>query len=155
MFTPRLHSRTALLVAAVACYAGAAASAAVPRGPAFARTIDAPQRRVAARSAPVPAVTLVRDPFAAAPDDDPGTPRPIPSPVALPQRVSPASAPPRLLAVVTGPEPTAIVDEGGRSMVVTLHTRISGSEVVAIDDAGVCLSDGRTLSIATTGTAAR
>jgi hypothetical protein len=53
-------------------------------------------------------------------------------------------------AVITGPHPFALVDEGGTTRVLTVGDRISGDAIAAIGAAGVRLSDGTTLAIAPT-----
>jgi len=48
-------------------------------------------------------------------------------------------------AVITGPHPFALVDDGGPTRVVTIGDRVGGDTIVAIDADGVRLSGGTTL----------
>ncbi|HWT06909.1 MAG TPA: hypothetical protein VN224_14190 [Xanthomonadales bacterium] len=51
-------------------------------------------------------------------------------------------------AVITGPHPFALVDEGGTTRVLTVGSRIDGDQIVAIDAGGVQLSGGTKLAVA-------
>jgi hypothetical protein len=50
-------------------------------------------------------------------------------------------------AVITGPHPFALVDEGGATRVLTVGERIDGDAIVGIDAAGIRLSNGTTLAV--------
>ena len=51
-------------------------------------------------------------------------------------------------AVITGPHPFALVDEGGATRVLAIGDRIDGEAIVAIDADGVRLSAGTMLAVA-------
>ena len=63
-----------------------------------------------------------------------------------------AAAAPRIAAtvtaVITGPQPFALVDEAGTTRMLTIGDRIDGQPIVAIDANGVRLSGGTTLAVA-------
>ena len=50
-------------------------------------------------------------------------------------------------AVITGPHPFALVDESGTTRILTVGDRIDGDAIVAIDAAGIRLSNGPTLAV--------
>jgi hypothetical protein len=62
--------------------------------------------------------------------------------------VSPFVSTARVTAIVTGPHPFALVDEGGSTRVVATGERIGTETIAAIGAAGVRLANGRTLRIA-------
>jgi hypothetical protein len=102
------------------------------------------------------AIAPERDAFApqASVDDDqqPVFPSPPPqlSRLLLPH-VAPAPAPitvtSRVTAVVTGTNPTAIVDSGGESRLVSLGDALDGSTIVAITNDAVVLGNGKRLTL--------
>jgi hypothetical protein len=51
-------------------------------------------------------------------------------------------------AVVTGPHPLALVDEGGTTRILTVGDRVDGEPIAAIDAAGIRLSGGRIFGVA-------
>jgi hypothetical protein len=55
----------------------------------------------------------------------------------------------RVTALVTGPHPYALVDDGGTTRLVTLGDRIGDTMVAAISASGVRLADGRRLPLVT------
>ena len=55
-------------------------------------------------------------------------------------------------AVVVGSHPSALVDDGGATHLLTVGDPIAGSSVVAIDAGGVVLGDRRRLHFSTAGT---
>jgi|SRR5665213_2144153 len=162
-------ARAGLAAAAFVAFAGAFAG--VPLG---ARGANAPVAMTsatpAARRDSGPAVVLPRrDPFAgglanvranAAPAPrQPATLEPvtrIPAAlVPLPPNAGAGSAPfpfggetVRVRAVVTGTRPFALVEEAGRTRLVTLRDTVAGDTVAAIGAAGVRLTHGRTLGVA-------
>jgi hypothetical protein len=123
------------------------------------------------RSAPIPAPSAApqrepHDPIAVLPRRDPFAPRfaeagaaataaPIPRLAPLPPNAragsfpfavaAPASI--HLLAVVSGPQPGAIVDDRGASRFVVRGDRLSGARIAAIDAGGVVLDDGRRIAL--------
>ncbi|HYW53375.1 MAG TPA: hypothetical protein VE826_05365 [Dongiaceae bacterium] len=50
-------------------------------------------------------------------------------------------------AVITGPHPFALVDESGTTRILTVGDRIDGDAIVAIDAAGIRLSNGLMLAV--------
>jgi hypothetical protein len=68
----------------------------------------------------------------------------------------PFGSPARVTAIVTGPHPFALVDEGGTTRVVGTGERIGAATIAAIGPDGVRLTNGTTLHVGPAGsTAAR
>jgi hypothetical protein len=147
-------------VSAAALAAFLTAFAIVP-GQAVSRFASAGQPPVPRRAMPAPTDVL--------PEHDPFVPliadaSPAPPAAAAPRLVPlPPNAragafpfagtmppPLRLLAVVSGPQPGAIVDEGGASRFVVRGDRVAGARIRAIDPDGIRLDDGRRISLART-----
>lgn len=105
---------------------------------------------------PSPPLLPDRDPFevpADAPVDEPAS-KPSAPPHALP--TMPVAVPPiRVLAVVTGSDPGAIVDDGSGPRLVRIDDRVGTVLLTAIDDSGISLSDGRHLAIGRDGATRR
>ncbi len=96
-----------------------------PFAPRIAEADDASPPIAATRIAPLPAnAGAGRFPFASAPP-----------------------AAPRLLAVVHGPTPGALIDERGAARFVIVGERVAGARITAIDDDGLVLDDGRRIAL--------
>jgi len=151
------HSKRALLVAgALACFA-----AAIVLAPSDVRSQldtgrhDAVADATASPQLPVIAVAPRDDAFAprAEVDDDRPAGVTAPPPVALPrlpgspaaQRATAATT--RVTAIATGALPTAIVESGGSSHLVTVGDLLDGSEIAAIDRSSITLASGRHLPL--------
>jgi hypothetical protein len=95
-----------------------------------------------------PDVTVRHDPFdrpaVALVDADGGV---LPAGFVLPPNAGIAS-PPRVDAVILGTEPKALVEVDGRSVIVSVGTKIEGSSVVGIDSQGIDLENGERLVFA-------
>lgn len=166
-------SRSALAGVALIAFAAALATTPRPaRGAADAPKVDAgvlPERRTVAprsASAAVPLAARVvphRDPFAggsarvqrtiatapsalAAVDTRPQLP---PMPVAPPAAaaVAPAAPAPRVMAIVTGSRPRALLDEAGTTRIVTVGDVVADEHVSSIGIDGVHLANGSTLPV--------
>jgi hypothetical protein len=78
--------------------------------------------------------------------------RALPPNAGAPNGAFPFAAGPRttatVSAVITGPHPFALVDDGGATRMLTIGDRIAGEQVVAIDATGVRLSSGTVLRVA-------
>lgn len=61
---------------------------------------------------------------------------------------NPAQGPGSVTAIVTGPSPRALIDDGSRVRVVGDGDMLAGSRVAAIDGAGVHLQNGTLLPLA-------
>lgn len=161
MFSLNRTSRRALIGSAVSAFI--AAFALVPS-------------EVASRLGPGPPVSLPpaeqiatiplpivpdRDPFDAPVADDPDVPhapftpgvpelfriRPLPpSAGAGAAPFAARSTAPRVLAVVTGPRPSALIEEHGQTRLVAAGDPVDGSRIASIDGTGVGLEDGRRLN---------
>jgi hypothetical protein len=103
-------------------------------------------------------VVSVRDPFAPQVDDPdgPSSPAPLASIAPLPPNAGAgvfpfavATTAPRLLAVVSGPQPRALVDDRGASRLVSRGERFAGARIATIDAGGVTLDDGRRIGLGT------
>lgn len=57
-------------------------------------------------------------------------------------------APIRLLAVVSGPQPGALVDDRGTSRFVVRGDRVAQARIASIDADGIVLADGRRITLA-------
>jgi hypothetical protein len=150
------RSKRALLVAgALGCFA-----AAIVLAPSDVRSqLDAGRRDTVAEPAPsaqVPVVAVAPRDDAFAPraeiDDDRPAGATQPLPVALPRLPgTPAQQTPaagtRVTAIATGALPTAIVESGGSSHVVTVGDPLDGSSITAIKRSSVTLASGRHLSL--------
>lgn len=163
------RSRAALSAVAFAACAGAFA-ATPPAARSSSETPPAagpqPSRRP---DPPVVAIAPRRDPFAAdasvaRADLAPSTPAalvalpPIPATLnVLPPNagasgnVAPFAAAATVTAIVTGPHPFALVDEGGSTRVVGTGEQIGAETVAAIGIDGVRLANGTTLRVAPAG----
>jgi hypothetical protein len=104
--------------------------------------------------APPPPVAPERDAFAprASVDEDPHPSAPAlpPGPVRFSRPaivMPPPLSPSRVTAIATGTRPTAIVESGGTSRVVTIGDAIDGSTIETIDEGTVVLVNGRHLSL--------
>jgi hypothetical protein len=64
---------------------------------------------------------------------------------------SPFASPARITAIVTGPHPFALVDEGGTTRVVGTGERIGADTIAAIGTDGVRLANGTMLRVASAG----
>jgi hypothetical protein len=167
------RNRAALSALALAAFAGAFIAT-----PLAARSSDVEHAATAPPATPLPEPSVVaiivprRDPFAG------GVPEPraaatpnasaalaaVPSiPAALgvlpPNAgangiVLPFSSAARVTAIVTGPHPFALVDEGGATRVVGTGERIAGEAIAAIGIDGVRLANGTTLRVAPRGSTA-
>ena len=161
-------SRGLLASAALACFAGAfvstpivARSASAPTIPPMLSVIREPVRSSAEPIAPH------RDPFAGSPPlrRAATVPTKIAGPVlpvpAIPGALMPlppnagaagtAVARPdaaRVMAIISGRRPLALVDRAGTSEVIRVGDRLDGDAVVAIDSSGVHLAGGTTLAVA-------
>jgi hypothetical protein len=141
-------SRAALVIAALLAFAAAfVLTLGQGRGapePHAAASSPAPTR-LRTSSAPV---FPLRDPFAAPPDapsDGPARPN-----ATLPKTpLAPAPPTPILhvLAVVTGPQPAAVADDGTGPRLVAPGDRLGNRRIAAIDDRGLTFDDGTRLSI--------
>jgi hypothetical protein len=175
MFALDAVSRTALAAAAFAAFGAAFVTTPMTaRGDAEAIADPAPSVTTLPRPATLADVQPRRDPFAggdapaarsgAAPQTQLAVPA-IPPLARIPAALRPlqpnagaADAPfpfataPRTTAavnaVITGPHPFALVDDGGTTRVLTIGDRIAGEPIVAIDANGVRLSGGTTLAVA-------
>ena len=152
--------RPALAAASIVCF-----TAAIALMPAGVRSqLDAASPRALAplpSPATLPAtVEPAGDAFAprALVDDQPP---PVRLPAALPVLRAPRpaavaerrAAPPRVTAVATGAEPSAVVDIDGVPRIVNPGDALDGSTVAAIDDDAVLLADGRRLPLEPAGAA--
>jgi hypothetical protein len=92
-----------------------------------------------------------RDPFAGDPANRAPatatsmTPPVLPPGIALPPAPPAEAAALRVTATVSGAHPLAVVDGAGGARIVTLGDALGARSVVAIDAAGVHLSDGTTV----------
>jgi hypothetical protein len=142
----------------VAVCAFVAAFACVPGQAGGHRAATGPQPATSEPLRALPAdVVPVRDPFAPRiietdPESGPVVPpriAPLPANAGagrFPFAGAPA-APPRLLAVVRGPAPGALIDERGTTRFVTVGERVAGARISAIDDDGLVLDDGRRIAL--------
>lgn len=156
MFALSRRRRNAVAAAGIGAFAAAFALLPTQAGSRLPRTLvlPAPQRE------PVvglpPAIVPARDPFAArvVESPEPALPRRLPDLariLPLPPNAAagpfPFGAPPaqrtRLLAVVTGPQPRAVVDENGTSRLLGIGERVDGARIARVDPGGVTLDDGR------------
>lgn len=113
--------------------------------------------RPAQRARPLAADVLPqRDPFAGDPANrtpEPASMPPVaPVAAALPPGIAMTTAPPfsaplRVTATVSGAHPLAVVDGPGGARIVTLGDPVDARSVVAIDAAGLHLSDGTTVRL--------
>jgi hypothetical protein len=115
-----------------------------PAAPLRAAPHDAP-------ALPRPIVPL-RDPFVPRVDETPPVPARItalpPNAGAGPFPFAAVPAATHLLAVVTGPQPRALVDETGQTRLLSIGARLGAARITAIDADGVTLDDGRHLTLA-------
>jgi hypothetical protein len=176
MFALDAGSRTALAAAAFAAFGAAFVTTPMTaRGDAGIVAGSAPSVQSLPQAARLPDVPPRRDPFAggdapaarrgtAPPQAPPTMPalQPLPPiPAALralppnagaPDGAFPFATGPRttatVSAVITGPHPFALVDDGGTTRMLTIGDRIAGEQVVAIDATGVRLSSGTVLRVA-------
>lgn len=150
MFALSRVSRNAVAGAAVCAFAAAFALLPTQAGGRLAPHAAAPPARPDAAAAPLDPVAPARDPFVPRieePDDGPPPPRPAaPALPALPNGAATPAAP-RLLAVVTGPRPRALIDEQGRARLVGFGDQLAGARITTIDADGVRLDDGRRLTL--------
>ena len=155
MFSISRASRRAFACSAIAAYAGAFALLPTEVGSRLNPQPLPPLTHERSAAIPPPVATE-RDPFAALADDEPqfappAAPfaklRPLPPNAgagALPFTIHPAAT--RVLAVVTGPNPSALVEEHERTHLVAIGDVLDGSRVVTIDAGGLDLEDGRRLA---------
>ena len=176
MFALDTASRRALAAAAFAAFGAAfVTTPIVARGDAA--VVADPRPSVASLPAPTAPADVMprRDPFAGgdAPTARPGAalpPAQIAAPAMPPLPQIPAALHPlppnagagdaafpfatgprtgaAVTAVITGPQPFALVDESGTTRVLTVGDRIDGDRIVGIDANGVRLAGGRVLAVA-------
>ena len=161
MFALPSVSRHALIGLAVAAFCGAFAVVPGEVASTLAPNQSAPE--LGAAHAPVlPAPVLAaRDPFEARGRDDSGpnpSPPPLPSLGEIPHiRPLPpnAAAGPfpfatraatKILAVVSGPHPTALIEESGHPRTVAVGDDLGGARIAAIDEIGITFQNGRRLA---------
>lgn len=160
-----LDNRRIITAAAVACFI-----AAIALTPSEVRSRLAPSPAVDAAPVmradePMPIVVAQRDPFiarvaepdpAAAPASAPPAPAfsldrigPLPPNAGAGRLVPPAAlaGAVRVRAVIVGPRPSALVDDGATTRLVTVGDAIAGTHVRAIDAAGITLDDARRLTL--------
>ena len=157
-----------IAAAAVGCFIGAVALTPSEVRSRLNPGIAAPDAIPAETVAPVAVVSPNGDPFVARADDDDDHTAPAVREPALPAalaRIGPL--PPNagafpfvwngrpdevvVRAVVVGPHPSALVDDGGTTHLLTVGDPVAGSSVVAIDAGGVVLGDRRRLHFPSAG----
>jgi hypothetical protein len=155
MFALDRTERSALAAVGIAALLAAFAAAPSRAGNSPAATPIPGNDAGAARAVPTD-IALLRDPFG--PEGDLATPAPaaatLPRLEPLPPNAgagpfpfgSPAAGP-RVLAVVEGPLPRALVDDANGSRVVGSGDRFAGARIVRIDRDGLVLAGGRRFSI--------
>lgn len=107
---------------------------------------DAPAVRSSASPAHAPNAFPAIPSFAVPPI--PAALRALPPNAGAAASESPFANTARVTAVVTGPHPFALVDDAGTTRVLTVGERIGAAAIVAIDAAGVRLTDGTKLPVA-------
>lgn len=173
MFALDRSSRALLATSAFAAFAGAFVTTPfAARGAADDHIVRTAPARPAATAGPFALILPRRDPFTGDPpaahpispptalmssmtstpstSEIPAAIRPLPPNAGAAGSALPFAVPPRITAVVTGAHPLALLDEGGTARVVTVGDRIDGAGILAVTAAGVKLSDGTMLMIATT-----
>ena len=167
------RSRAALGAVAFGAFAGAfVATPLTAHSSAVDRSGGAPPASPVAEPAAVAVIVPRRDPFAGgAPAERPATAPvasgtlgavpPIPAALSvLPPNAGasgnalPFASAARVTAIVTGPHPFALVDEGGTTRVVGPGERIGAETIAAIGADGVRLANGTTLRVAPAGATA-
>ncbi len=144
-----------IAIAAVACFIGAFALT-----PSEVRSRIAPPDPVAIPTVPPPASAAPAD----APNGDPFAPRAADPTTAVAPAVPPFAfarvgpLPPlhlpsnaRVSAIAVGAHPGALIVDGEGTHLVTAGDRFDGTTIVAIDDGGVTLGDGRRLALPAVG----
>jgi hypothetical protein len=156
LVSPTRSKRALLGAGALACFAAAIVLAPSDvRSQLYTGRHDAVADVTASPQLPVSAVAPRGDAFAprAEIDDDRPAGVSAPSPIALPHLPgSPTSqqatvATTRVTAIATGALPTAIVESGGSSHLVTVGDVLDGSEIAAIDRGSITLASGRHLQL--------
>jgi hypothetical protein len=109
--------------------AEASLAAVVPAGDAFAPRADSDEEPRPALSAPPPPLRLPQLPQTR-----------VQSPNLVPPH-------PRITAIATGSNPSAIVEDGGTARIVIVGDPLAGSTISAIGDDGIRLTNGRRLSL--------
>jgi hypothetical protein len=159
-------SRRALAGAAVMAYAAAFALVPAEVG---SRLSPPPSPAAIERPAPIPLpVVAERDPFVARAPDEPDVPPFVPR---VPELAGLRPLPPnagagvlpfgtrrgalRVLAVVTGPNPSALIEDHDHSRLVAAGDALDGSRITAIDGGGIVLEDGRRLGLRSASEAVR
>lgn len=154
MFALNLIERRVVTCASLFAFVGAVALV-----PSQASRLSIAAVRAAAppRALAVPTDVLAeRDPFVPQVDDPDSVPR-----TAAFARIAPlppnagagafpfvmARSTPRLLAVVTGPEPRALVDERGARRLVRAGDRVAGGRIATLDAAGITLDNGQRIAL--------
>jgi hypothetical protein len=164
MFALSRVQRNAVAGAAVCTFAGAVALLPTQAGSRLGP--PAPALLHAKPSTPAPAgpVAPLRDPFLPRVDESAdGAATPAPSRGRLPELARLAPLPPnagagpfpfaaatpatQLRAVVTGPQPRALIEENGRTRLAGVGDRLAGARISAIDSDSVTLDDGRRLTL--------
>jgi hypothetical protein len=176
MFALDAGSRTALAAAAFTAFGAAfVTTPIVARGDAGVVAIPIPSAAPLPAATPLADVVPRRDPFdggdapatrpnSASPQTSiampalpplpqiPAALRPLPPNAGAGDTAFPFAAGARtsavITAVITGPHPFALIDEGGATRVLTIGDRIDGEPIVAIDADGVHLSGGMLLAVA-------
>jgi hypothetical protein len=175
MFALDAGSRTALAAAAFAAFGAAfVTTPIVARGDAAVVAIPIPSVAPLPAQAALADIVPRRDPFAGgdapAARPSPASPesiampalpmlpqipaalRPLPPNAGAGDTAFPFAGGPRtsavVTAVITGPHPFALIDEGGATRVLTIGDRIDGEPIAAIDADGVHLSGGTLLAVA-------
>ena len=164
MFALSRRRRNAVAAAGIGAFAAAFALLPTQAGSRLARTMALPPPQRETIAALPAAVAPARDPFAPRIDESPEPPLPprrlpdlahlVPLPpnagagpfpfgAAQPQRT-------RLIAVVTGPQPRAVVDENGTSRLLAVGARLEGARIASVDRDGVRLDDGRRILLSVT-----